>query len=104
MSLHLVIEDNTEDPQVPELRVLLSTAAAQYRFDGDAVTALKLEAVLSKLDQGRAVRVVDLQAATDLAVAKLIPELTPMNVCEVCGDTTETAPLCKACDERQRDG
>jgi len=24
--------------------------------------------------------------------------------CEVCGDTTETAPLCKACDERQRDG
>ena len=48
MSLHLVIEDNTEDPQVPEL--------------------------------------------------------TPMGVCEVCGDTTETAPLCKACDERQRDG
>jgi hypothetical protein len=33
-----------------------------------------------------------------------VPELTPMDVCEVCGDTTETAPLCKACDERQRDG
>jgi len=46
--LHLVIEDNTEDPQVPEL--------------------------------------------------------TPMDACDVCGDTTETAPLCKACDERQRDG
>jgi hypothetical protein len=48
VSLHLVIEDNTEDPQVPEL--------------------------------------------------------APMDLCEVCGDTTETAPLCKACDERQRDG
>jgi len=48
MSLHLVIEDNTEDPQVPEL--------------------------------------------------------TAMDLCEVGGDTTETAPLCKACDERQRDG
>ena len=33
-----------------------------------------------------------------------VPELAPMDVCEVCGDTTETAPLCKACDERQRDG
>jgi len=30
-----------------------------------------------------------------------VPEPTPMDVCEVCGDTTETAPLCKACDERQ---
>jgi len=25
----------------------------------------------------------------------------PQCRCEVCGDTTETAPLCKACDERQ---
>ena len=33
-----------------------------------------------------------------------MPELAPMDVCEVCGDTTETAPLCKACDEGQRDG
>ena len=33
-----------------------------------------------------------------------VPELAPMDVCEVCGDTTETAPLCKACDERQCDG
>ena len=33
-----------------------------------------------------------------------VPELTPMDVCDVCGDTTETAPLCKACDERQTDG
>jgi len=55
MSLHLIIEDNTEDPQVPEL--------------------------------------------------------TPMGVCEVCGDTTETAPVCARCDiaqdaayERRMDG
>ena len=45
MSLHLVIEDNTEDPQVPEL--------------------------------------------------------TPMDVCEVCGDTTEPPPLCARCDIAQ---
>jgi hypothetical protein len=105
MSLHLVICDPTPDPvpepSVPDMAALLSTAAARYRFDGDAVTALKLEAVLSKLDQGRAVRVVDLEAATDLALAKLIPELTPMDVCEVCGDTTETAPLCARCDIAQ---
>jgi hypothetical protein len=25
----------------------------------------------------------------------------PECCCSVCGDTTETAPLCKACDERQ---
>jgi len=47
VSLHLVIEDNTEDPQVPEL--------------------------------------------------------APMDVCDVCGDTTETAPPCFDCSERQVD-
>jgi len=31
----------------------------------------------------------------------LVPELTPMDVCEVCGDTTETAPLCARCDIAQ---
>ena len=52
---------------------MLSTAAAQYRFDGDTTTALKLEAVLSRLDAKRPVRVVDLEAANDLALAKLGP-------------------------------
>lgn len=50
---------------------LISTAAACYRHDGDPVTALKLEAVMHALDNRRAVRVVDLDAALDLALAKV---------------------------------
>jgi len=30
-----------------------------------------------------------------------VPEPAPMDVCEVCGDTTETAPLCARCDIAQ---
>ncbi|HXJ27089.1 MAG TPA: hypothetical protein VNH17_15370, partial [Streptosporangiaceae bacterium] len=30
-----------------------------------------------------------------------VPELTPMDLCDVCGDTTETAPLCVRCDIAQ---
>jgi len=30
-----------------------------------------------------------------------VPELAPMDACEVCGDTTETAPLCARCDIAQ---
>lgn len=52
-------------------RERLSAAAAQYRYDGDPVTALKLEMILHKLDSGRPVRVADLEAADALAAAKL---------------------------------
>jgi hypothetical protein len=26
---------------------------------------------------------------------------TPMELCDVCGEVTDTPPICKACDERQ---
>jgi hypothetical protein len=55
-------------------RGLLSAAEAQYRYDGEPVIALKLAAMLHKLDSGRAVRVVDLEAAIDLALAKVAPD------------------------------
>ena len=71
MSLHLVIEDNTEDPQVPEPTVC-------PRCDGEG-------RVIWSSGDG-------------------IPAPCPRCCCYRCGDTTETAPLCKACDERQRDG
>lgn len=50
----------------------LSSAAAIYRHEGDATTALKIEAVLQNLDNGRPVRVVDLDAAHALADAVLM--------------------------------
>jgi hypothetical protein len=34
----------------------------------------------------------------------ILPDPTPMELCDVCGEVTDTPPLCKACDERQRDG
>lgn len=49
----------------------LSSAAAQYRHDGDARTAVQLEAILNRLDFDRPVRVVDLDAAEELVNAKL---------------------------------
>ena len=30
-----------------------------------------------------------------------VPEPTAMELCEVCGDATETAPLCARCDIAQ---
>jgi len=32
-----------------------------------------------------------------------LPDLAPMDVCEVCGDTTETAPLCERHQREQDD-
>ena len=69
MSLHLVIEDNTEDPQVPEPTVCPECKGTRG---------------VARLINGASRRV-----------------SCPACCCEVCGDTTETAPLCKACDERQ---
>ena len=66
MSLHLVIEDNTEDPQVPEPTV--------------CPTCFGDEIVVDENWRGHP---------------------CPACCCSVCGGTTETAPLCKACDERQ---
>lgn len=49
----------------------LSTAAAQYRHDGDVRTAVQLEGILNRLDFSRPMRVVDLEAAEELVNAKL---------------------------------
>lgn len=49
----------------------LSDAAAIYRHEGNIDAALRLEAVVSRLDFGRPVRVVDLDAAEELALAVL---------------------------------
>ncbi len=58
--------------EVPALEAdRLSTAAAIYRYEGDTLTALKIEAVLNQLDFNRPVRVADLEAAEELAAAVL---------------------------------
>jgi len=61
--------DNGQDD--PAAR--LSAAAAIYRYEGEIATAVKIEAVLSRLDWNRPVRVADLEAAEVLANAVLPP-------------------------------
>lgn len=46
-----------------------SDAAAIYRYQGDTASALKIEAVLSRIDADRPVRVADLAAAEELVTA-----------------------------------
>ena len=65
MSLHLVIEDNTEDPQVPEPTVC-PNCKGEGKFYG-----------------------------------RRHWWYCPACRCDVCGDTTETAPLCVRCDIAQ---
>lgn len=39
----------------------------------------------------------------DVPLRLVLDDPTPMDHCEVCGQTTETPPLCASCDERQAD-
>ena len=79
MSLHLVIEDNTEDPQVPEPTVCPTC-------EGEGVIDISVSG-RDRLGEWR----------HDIAAP------CPDCCCTTCRTTTDTPPLCSDCSQRQDD-